>query len=82
MQAEQGLVERALNVVAFHKTITKFGVAMAAQIVDGVHAIFKFENSNVLAFWGNSDACAFKQIGLGGHVNPLGHRGFMLRWGK
>jgi hypothetical protein len=72
-QVKQGLMEWAFHLVALHKAITQFGVAMAAQVVDGVNAIFEFEDRNVLPFGGHSDACAFKQIGLGGHVNPLGH---------
>jgi hypothetical protein len=75
-------VEGAFHVVAFDKAITQFGIAMAAQIVDGVNTIFEFEDSDVLAFGGHSDACAFKQIGLGGYVNPFAHSGLLIRWGK
>jgi hypothetical protein len=59
--------------VALHKAIAQFGVAVTAQVVDGEHFAFYAEQGNVLPFGGHGDACAFKQIGLGGHINPWSH---------
>ena len=59
--------------MSFYKTIAEFGVAVAAQVVDGVNAILELEDGNVLALRCHGHARAFKQIGLGGHVNPVVH---------
>jgi hypothetical protein len=63
----------ALDVVAFHKTLAQFGVAMATHIVDSENTIVYFKNGNVLVLWCDRNPCTFKQICLGGNVNPLAH---------
>ncbi len=62
-----------LHVIAFHKTITKFGVAMASVVVDGKYALVYLENSDVVILRRDSNARAFKQVGLCGHVKPVAH---------
>jgi hypothetical protein len=46
---------------------------MAAVVVDGKNTIVNFENGDVLVLRCDGNASAFKQIGLGGHVNPVAH---------
>ncbi|WP_298601392.1 hypothetical protein [uncultured Limnohabitans sp.] len=64
--------------MSFYKTIAEFGVAVAAQVVDGVNAILELEDGNVLALRcqampapSNKSASAATSIQL-----------FMIRWGK
>ena len=73
-QAELRLMEGALHVVAFNKAVAELGVAVGAQVVDGEDFTFHAEQGNVLSFGRDSDACAFKQIGLGGYVGPVAHK--------
>jgi hypothetical protein len=41
-------MERTLHMVASDEAIAELGVALGAQVVDGVNAIFEFEERNVL----------------------------------
>jgi hypothetical protein len=66
-------MKRAFHVVALHEAITQLGVAMGAQVVNGKHFTVNAKEGNVLALGSHGDACAFKQIGLGGHVSPVAH---------
>ena len=56
-----------------HKTVAQLGIAVAAEVVNRINAIFKLEDSNVVALGRDSYACAFKQVGLGGHIGPVAH---------
>jgi hypothetical protein len=47
-----------------HETIAEFGIAMATNIVNGINAIFKLEDGNVMTLGCDSNTCAFKQLGL------------------
>jgi hypothetical protein len=70
---KQGLVKRALHMIAFYKTIAQFGVSVAAFIVDCIHALLQFKDSDVMILRCDGNASTFKQIGLCGHVNPVAH---------
>ena len=63
-------MEGALHVMPLDEAIAQLGVAVVAQVVDGEDFAFHTEEGNVLAFGGHGNARAFKQVGLGGHVNP------------
>ena len=55
------------------ETIAQFGVAVAAFIVDCIHALLQFKDSDVMILRCDGNASTFKQIGLCGHVNPVVH---------
>ena len=57
----------------FDEAIAQLGAAVGAQVVDGKHLTVHVEQGNVLPLRGDGDACAFKQISLGGHVGPVAH---------
>ena len=59
--------------VTLHKTVAQLGITVGAQVVDGEDFAFHAEQGNVLPLGGDGNARAFKQIGLGGHVNPVRH---------
>jgi hypothetical protein len=66
-------VKGTLYKVAFHKTVTQLGIAMAAFIVDGENAIVYFEHSDIQVEGGHCNTCTLKQIGLSRYVNPVAH---------
>jgi hypothetical protein len=66
-------VKGTLYKVAFHKTITQLGIAMATFIVDGEHAIVYFEHSDIQVEGGYCNTSTLKQIGLSRYVNPVAH---------
>jgi hypothetical protein len=48
-------------------------MAMGANIVNSVNAFFHLKDGDIVTFRRDGYACTFKQIGLGGHVNPIVH---------
>jgi hypothetical protein len=58
--------------MAFDKAVTQLGVAVGAQVVDGKDFALHAEQGNVLPLGRHCNACAFKQVGLRGHVGPYG----------
>ena len=50
--------------VAVDSAIAELGVAVGTQVVDGVNAVFAFDEGNFMPRVRHGDACAFKQISL------------------
>ena len=84
---ESASVERVMTCLtiteaSLDEAIAELCVAVGAEVVDGKHLAVHAEQRNVLALWRHGDARTFKQIGLGGHVGPLGFLGDHLISGK
>ena len=66
-------MKRAFHPMSIDKALAQLGMAMCAQVVDGVNAIFELEDGNVMAPRFHRDACALKNIGLCAYVGPVCH---------
>lgn len=56
-----------------NKTIAQSGVAMAADIVDSVYAIFQLEDGYIVAIRSHGNPGSLKQVGLRGYISPIEH---------
>ena len=66
-------MEWAFDVVSLDKAIAQLGIAVAAQVVYREHFAFHAEQRDILSVRGHWNARTFEQVGLCGHINPLGH---------
>jgi hypothetical protein len=53
-------MERALHLVALYKAVAQLGMAVGADVVDGIHALFELEERNVVALGADRNASALK----------------------